>query len=147
MTLRSPVRIVVADDFAQWRVRIRYMLEAHPEWQVVGEAAHGLQAIQGVTDLCPDIVLLDIGMPILNGLEAAKEIRKTCPSTRIIFMTQESDPEIRAAALATGAEGYLVKANAGTELLQMVETALAGSSRRPRATLQLGRIVTKRKFR
>src|SRR5215469_17289890 len=116
MKQESPLRILVVDDFAEWRVRVRSMLQARPEWKVIGEACDGLEAVQRTTELCPDIVLLDIGMPILDGVEAAKRIRQDSPSSRIIFVTQEDDEEIRIAALATGAEEYLVKTNATSEL-------------------------------
>jgi DNA-binding NarL/FixJ family response regulator len=72
----------------------------------------------------PDIVLLDLGMPILNGIEAANRIRQESPRSKIIFVTQESDADIRIAALATGAEGYLLKANVWNELLPSVEAAM-----------------------
>jgi CheY-like chemotaxis protein len=121
MKPESPLRILVADDFADWRVRVRSMLETRPEWHVIGEACDGLEAVQRTTELQPDVVLLDIGMPALNGIEAAKRIRQDAPGSRIIFVTQESDAEIRTAALATGAEGYLLKVNAMRELLPAVE--------------------------
>ena len=79
MKREAPLRILVADDFAERRVRIRSILKARPEWQVIGEACDGLQAVQTTTELCPDIVLLDIGMPILDGVEAAIRIRQGCP--------------------------------------------------------------------
>jgi len=123
MKQESPLRILVVDDFAEWRVRVRSMLQARPEWKVIGEACDGLEAVQRTTELQPDIVLLDIGMPILNGIEAAKRIRQDSPSSRIIFVTQENDADIRSEALATGAERYLLKANAMEELLPAVEAS------------------------
>lgn len=123
MKQESPLRILVVDDFAEWRVRVRSMLQARPTWQVIGEACDGLEAVQRTTELQPDIVLLDIGMPILNGIEAAKRIRQDSPGSRIIFVTQENDADIRTEALATGAEGYLLKANAMSELLPAVEAS------------------------
>jgi DNA-binding NarL/FixJ family response regulator len=75
-------------------------------------------------ELLPDIVVLDIGMPALNGIEAAKRIRQDSPTSKIIFLTQNNDEDIRLEALATGAEAYLLKANAGSEFLPSVEAAL-----------------------
>lgn len=123
MNQETPLRILVVDDFAEWRVRVRSMLQARPEWQVIGEACDGLEAVQQTTELRPDVVLLDIGMPFLNGIDAAKRIRRDSPSSRIIFVTQEDDAEIRTEALATGAKGYLLKANAMNELLSAVEAS------------------------
>lgn len=123
MKQESPLRILIADDSAEWRIRIRSLLKARPEWQVISEACDGLDAVHTTTELSPDIVLLDIGMPVLNGLEAARRIRQNSPSSRIIFVTQENDEEIRSAALAIGAEEYVLKANATTELLLAVEAA------------------------
>ena|SRR5215469_4776328 len=120
----SAFRIVVADDYAEARVRIRSILKAQRGWQVIGEACDGLQAVEKTAELCPDIILLDIGMPGLNGIEAAKRIRHTCPGSRIIFVTQDGDEDVRMSALATGAEAYLLKANAATELLPAIEAAL-----------------------
>ena len=117
------VRILIADDFAEWRARIRSQLQARPEWQAVGEACNGMEAVQRTMELRPDIVILDIGMPRLNGVEASKLIRQQFPNSKIIFVTQENDAEIRAAALATGAVGYLLKADAQSQLLPAVEAA------------------------
>jgi DNA-binding NarL/FixJ family response regulator len=85
------------------------ILQARPEWQVISEACDGLQAVQRASELRPDIILLDIRMPILNGLEAAERIRECCADSRIIFVTQENDEDIKTAALRTGAAGYLLK--------------------------------------
>src|SRR5215469_7475570 len=100
MKREGPLRILIADDFAEWRIRVRSMLQARAEWEVIGEACDGLEAIQRTKELHPDIVLLDIGMPILNGIEAAQLIRQESPSSRVIFVTQENDEETRIAALA-----------------------------------------------
>jgi DNA-binding NarL/FixJ family response regulator len=77
------------------------------------------------SQLKPDIVLLDVGMPLLNGIDAAIQIRKDSPSAKVVFVTQDDDADIKNAALATGAEGYLLKANAVRELLPAVEAAFA----------------------
>lgn len=127
MTLMSTARILVADDFDDWRVEIRSILQARPDWRVIGEACDGLQAVQKTVELRPDVVLLDIGMPILNGIEAAQRIRKSCPDSRIVFVTENNDREVEIAALASGAEGYVLKSCAATKLLPTIETALRHS--------------------
>ena len=130
---KNPIRILVADDFSEWRVRLRSILQARPEWQVIGEACDGLDAVHKTTELRPDVVLLDIGMPGLNGIEAAKQIRRASPSTKVIFVTQENDAEVRTEALAAGAEGYLLKTNLTRELLSAVEAALGDAHYCPTA--------------
>jgi DNA-binding response OmpR family regulator len=114
--------ILVADDFFPWRARVRDLL-LRPEWHVF-EASNGLDAVERAMELRPDIVLLDIGMPILNGLEAAERIREAAPYSRIIFLSQEGDAEVKAAAFAAGGDAYLSKADAARELLSAIETAL-----------------------
>lgn len=91
---------------------------------MVGEALDGLEALQKAKDPQPDLIILDIGLPILNGIESAKRIRQVSPSSRVIFATQTDDADIRIEALATGAKGYVLKANAARELLPAVEAAL-----------------------
>ena len=119
---KSTVRILVVDDFNEWRVRVREMLQ-RPEWDIV-EACDGLEAVQKATQLRPEIVLLDIGMPILNGIEAAEKIQEVTPQSKIIFVTQDGDADVKAAALATCGEAYLSKANVMSELVPAIETAL-----------------------
>jgi len=120
----KPVRILVADDYVLWRDLVHSLLQAHPEWEIVGEACDGLEAVRMTNERLPDIVLLDIGMPVLNGLEAAKRIRQGSPTSKIIFATQNNDAEIRMKAVANGADAYLLKANAGSELVATIEAAL-----------------------
>lgn len=128
LTSREPttpnVTILIADDFCSWRVQACSLLRQRPEWRVVGEAEDGLQAVQMAAVLRPDVVLLDIGMPGLNGIEGAKRIRQVSPESKIIFVTQETDIEVKNTALATGAHGYVIKSNAGSQLLTTIENAL-----------------------
>jgi two-component system nitrate/nitrite response regulator NarL len=114
---------LLVDDSDRWRSLVRSILENIPQFRVVGEAGDGLEAIKKAGVLRPDVVLLDIGMPHLNGIEAAKEIRQASPNSNIIFLTQESDSDVRRAALATGAVAYVLKSNASHELRTMVEMA------------------------
>jgi DNA-binding NarL/FixJ family response regulator len=104
---------------------VRSILEDSRKFQVVGEASDGLEAIEKAAKLLPDVVLLDIGLPKLNGIEVATNIRKTCPESKIIFFTQEEDIDVRNAALATGATAYLVKSMAACELQRTIESVIA----------------------
>src|SRR5215475_7882162 len=122
MNRKHPLRILIADDIAQWRVTANSILKAKANWQVVGEASNGLQTVQMTAELFPDLVLLDIGMPILNGIEVARQIHEAHPTTKIIFLTQENDADVRQAALATGADEYVLKTNAASELMSSIET-------------------------
>ena len=117
-------RILVVDDLAAWRDQIRLLLAKHPEWRIVGEACDGQTAIEKAVELQPDIILLDIGMPVLTGIEAARIIRQKCPKSRILFVTQDGDVDIRNAAMAIGVAGYVQKSNVTHELLDAVATAL-----------------------
>ena len=118
------IRIMVVDDFQEWRQQIRSILEARPELAVIAEAVDGLEAVQKAQELKPDLILLDIGLPNLNGLQAANRIHQVAPDAAIIFLTQNSDEELVQAALRSGAQGYVLKAKASSELLPAIEQAL-----------------------
>ena len=127
-------RILLVDDAEPWRRVECSILESVPSFSVLGEATDGLQAIELSSKMGPDIVLLDIGMPVMNGIEAAQQIQDASPSARIVFVTQNDDADLRDAALATGAAGYLLKTNAGSELLPVIKAALRnGHDARPPA--------------
>jgi len=127
------VSILVADDFAEWRVQVRCFLEARPDWHIIFETSDGLQAVEKATELRPDVVLLDIGMPSLNGIEAATKIQQASSGSRIVFLTQNADSEVVNAALATGAQGYVLKLNAATELIPAITAALGEGNQPDRA--------------
>ena len=116
--------VMVVDDFSEWRLYLRTLLEVIPGFQIIADAADGLEAIDKAAHLRPDILLLDIGLPLMNGIKAAEAIRIASPDTKIIFLTQVQDEDIRMAALATGAEGYVVKSKAASELQTTIDTAL-----------------------
>jgi len=122
----ASVRVLVVDDFEPWRRRVCSMLQTRPDLRVVAEAGDGLEAVQKAQELKPDLVLLDIGLPTLNGLEAANRIRQVAPDARIIFLTQISDKDIVQAALSTGAHGYVLKTDANRELLAALAGVLDG---------------------
>jgi DNA-binding NarL/FixJ family response regulator len=107
----------VVDDFAPFREFVDSTLSKGSEFRIVGEAADGLEAVQKAEELHPDLILLDIGLPKLNGIEAARRIRKIAPNSKIIFVSQESSADVVQEAFSLGAMGYVVKAHAGTELL------------------------------
>jgi DNA-binding NarL/FixJ family response regulator len=121
-----PFRILVVDDYEPWRQNISSMLEACPEFQVVGEASDGLEAVQRAEELKPDLILLDIGLPNLNGIEAESRLRQTVPSAKILFLTQENDTDLARKVLSDGAQGYVLKADAGGELLSAIKTVVRG---------------------
>ena len=97
-----------------------------PGWHVIAEAVDGLQAVQKAEELEPDLVLLDIGLPILSGIEAAKRVSTLVPEAAVLFVSQQTDADVIAAALSNGAKGYILKVNAGRELLPAVEAVLEG---------------------
>src|SRR4249919_381371 len=114
----ASVRILVVDDFEPWRCMVCSILQTRrPDFCVVAEVADGWEAVQKAQELNPDLILLDIGLPNLNGLEAANRIRRVAPDAKIIFLTQNSDRDVIRAALSAGAQGYVLKNDAETELL------------------------------
>ncbi len=98
------------------------------ELQVIGEVSDGLEAVQKCVELQPDLILLDIGLPSLNGIKAARQIRKLVPESKVIFLTQESSADVVQEALSLGARGYVVKIKAASELLAAVEAVLVGKT-------------------
>ena len=122
----SSIRILIVDDFEPWRQQVYSMLRARPELCVVGEVGDGLEAVQRAKELQPDLILLDIGLPNLDGLEAANRIRHVAPAAAIIFLTANNDKDMVRAAMGSGARGYVLKIDAGRELLAAVAGILGG---------------------
>src|SRR5205085_4956527 len=122
----SHVRVLVVDDCDLWREFSVSTLEAQPEFQVIGEAADGLAAVQTAEELKPDLILLDIGLPKLNGIQAARQIRRVSPKSKILFLSENRSRDIAEEALRTGAYGYLTKSSLGSELLLAIEEVLQG---------------------
>lgn len=120
--------ILVADDVAEWRIRVHELLTARPEWQIIGEASDGLEAVHKARQLRPDLILLDLGMPTMNGIEAARRIRGISAASKILFLSENRSWDIvqTALGLGTGATGYVVKSQAGSELVPAIEDVLRG---------------------
>jgi DNA-binding NarL/FixJ family response regulator len=120
----STVKVLVVDDYAPWMHFVSVALALKPEIKIVGEAQDGLTAIQKVVELQPDLVVLDIGLPDMNGIQVAKRIMELAPKIRILFLTENTAPEVVSAALLTGAQGYVVKSFAARELMPALEALL-----------------------
>jgi DNA-binding NarL/FixJ family response regulator len=122
----SFVRVLVVDDYEPFRRFVCSTLRKRPEFQVVGEASDGLEAVHKSKELQPDLIVLDLGLPTLNGIEAARRIRQLSPGSKVLFLSQESSTDVVREALSSGALGYLVKTQAGSELLPAVDAVLHG---------------------
>jgi len=115
------IRILIVDDHPVVRHGLRSLLEVQEGWQVIDEAADGLEALEKADRLTPDVILLDVSMPKMNGLEACRLLKKAVPASEILIVTQHDSPQMMREALEAGARGYVVKSNAGRDLLTAVE--------------------------
>ena len=127
IVLDHPLRVVVVDDYREFRTLLNSIVHTQPEWQVVAEACNGEEAVRRIEALRPDLVLLDIGLPALNGFEVTRIIRATVPESKIVFVSQESSAEAVQEALSLGADGYVLKAHVASELLVAVKAVLQGT--------------------
>src|ERR1700687_371011 len=117
----AAVRILVADDHEVVRKGLVALLHAQPDWQVCGEAAEGRDAVEKAFQLKPDVVILDIGMPNLNGLEATRQILRTNPQARVLILTLHDSDHVVREVLNAGARGFLLKSDAGRDLVAAVD--------------------------
>jgi len=121
----SLIRVLVVDDVERWRLCVSSILEAEPSFEVF-EASDGLNAVQAAERLQPTVVLLDIGLPGLNGIQAGGWIRKVAPCAKIVFVSMERDPDIVEAGWRLGASGYVLKSDAARELVAAIQSVIRG---------------------
>ena len=123
---RTLVRVLLVDDHEVARRGIRSVLAGNPDLEIVGESADGEEAVKKAVELRPDIILLDISLPGISGIDAARTVHKISPKTRVIFVSQHDSVRIAKDAMSFGASGYVVKSDAGRDLLAAINAALEG---------------------
>ena len=127
-TEQRKIRIVIADDHGTMREGLRLLMNSQPDLEVVGEAADGREAIRITRELAPDVLLMDVSMPGMNGLEATKKLKEQCPNVRVLALTRHSDDGFLNQMLAAGAAGYALKLRSGDDLMRAVRTVAAGGT-------------------
>jgi DNA-binding NarL/FixJ family response regulator len=121
-----PMSVMVVDDFKPWRTFVSSKLLEESKLEIVCEVADGLEAVRNAEKMRPDLILLDVGLPSLNGIDAADRIKKIAPESRILFLSQQNDFEMVSEALRAGGRGYVLKSDAGDELLPAIIAVLRG---------------------
>jgi DNA-binding NarL/FixJ family response regulator len=122
----KPVRILLADDYPLVRQAIRRMLDHRPDWEVVAEAEDGAEAVRLAVEHQPDLAVIDVAMRTLNGIEAARQIARAVPATRIVMLTINDDEPYVVDALDAGANGYVLKEAADVELVRAIDEVASG---------------------
>jgi DNA-binding NarL/FixJ family response regulator len=131
------LRVLLGDDHTVLRHGLRKILEDRRDWHVVAEAGNGRDAVRDALALTPDVAVLDIGMPLLNGIEATRQITRRAPSVRVLILSMHSDQVYVTQAIQAGARGYLLKESAGVELLEAITTLAAGKTYFSQAVAQV----------
>ncbi|HOQ62236.1 MAG TPA: response regulator transcription factor, partial [Vicinamibacterales bacterium] len=122
------IRLLLADDHTLVRQGLRRILEERPDWRVVAECGDGREAVRRAVELAPDVAVLDIGMPALGGIEAARQIARQCPGTRILILSMHADEAHITQAMEAGASGYLLKDSADDDRVRAVQATVQGKS-------------------
>jgi len=117
----SALKVLIADDHDVVRKGLKMLIEEHAGWQVCGEARSGREAVEKCAQLNPNVIVIDVSMPDLNGLEATRQIRKTCPRTEVLIITHHDSDEMAAEVMDSGARGYVLKSDSDTDLVRAVE--------------------------
>ena len=125
---RATIRVLLVDDYEPWRRLMHLMLQKRPELRVVGEASDGLEAVQLAQKLQPDLIVLDIGLRTVNGIEASSRIKKVAPKAKILFVSQNQDTDVVRAVFNNGAHGFILKADARGELWPALEAVIQGDT-------------------
>ena len=120
----ATIRVFIIDDFEPWRRAVHSILGQAEDFEVIFETSEGLEAVRKSAELQPDVVLLDIGLPDLNGLEAARQIRRVSPDSKIIFLTSHDRADLAHEALRIGASGFVIKSDAARDLLLAVNSVM-----------------------
>jgi DNA-binding NarL/FixJ family response regulator len=124
--LKRLIRVLVVDDHAPFRDFVRSALQKRPDLQIIDEVADGIRAVQKAHELHPELILLDIGLPMLNGIEAGRRIRQLSPTSKILFVTENRSREVAEEVVRSGFGGYVAKSDAASDLLPAVESVLQG---------------------
>jgi two-component system response regulator NreC len=122
------IRVLLADDHRMLREGIRALLERQDDITVVGEASDGRETVRLAVSLCPDLVVRDVSMPLLNGIEATRQIKRDCPKVRVLILTVHEQKDYVAQLLVAGADGYIIKRAAGEELIAAIRTVCQGQA-------------------
>lgn len=123
----SPIRVLIVDDYEPFRKFLFVLLQTRRDLEIVSETSDGMQAVEKAQELEPDLILLDIGLPKLNGIEVARAVFRASINAKIVFVSQESSVEIVRESLNTGAQGFVVKTDAGSELLKAIDAVAGGT--------------------